>query len=133
MAKVLKDLKYTESHEWVKVEGGKARIGITDYAQHAMGDIVYVELPEEGAEFSTGSDLCVVESVKGANDVYAPVSGTVVEVNSGLEDSPELLNEDAYANWIVVLEMSDTSELDNLLDGEAYEKLCDSLETKEGA
>jgi glycine cleavage system H protein len=74
-----------------------------------------------------------VESVKGANDVYAPVSGTVVEVNSGLEDSPELLNEDAYANWIVVLEMSDTSELDNLLDGEAYEKLCDSLETKEGA
>ncbi|MDD2205973.1 MAG: glycine cleavage system protein GcvH [Aminobacterium sp.] len=133
MAKVLKDIKYTESHEWVKVENGKARIGITDYAQHAMGDIVYVELPEEGSDYSAGSDLCVVESVKGANDVYAPISGTVTENNTELEDSPELLNEDAYTNWITIIEMSDTSELDNLLDWEAYEKLCDSLETKEGA
>ncbi|HCA40794.1 MAG TPA: glycine cleavage system protein GcvH [Aminobacterium sp.] len=133
MAKVLKELKYTETHEWVKVEDGKARIGITDYAQHAMGDIVYVELPEEGAEVSAGSDFCVVESVKGANDVYSPVSGTIVESNSELEDSPELVNEDPYASWIAVLEMSDPSELDNLLDWEAYKKLCDSLETQEGA
>jgi glycine cleavage system H protein len=133
MAKVLKDLKYTESHEWVKVEDGKARMGVSDYAQHAMGDVVFVELPEEGEEFSAGDDFCVVESVKGANDVYAPVSGKVVEVNTEVEDSPEAINEDAYSSWIAVIEMSDPSEVDNLLDGEAYEELCKKLEAEEGA
>lgn len=133
MAKVLKDLRYTETHEWIKVEDGKARMGVSDYAQHAMGDVVFVELPEEGAEFSKGDDLCVVESVKGANDIYAPVSGKVVEVNTEVEDSPEAINEDAYASWIAVIELSDPSEVDNLLDGEAYEELCRKLEAEEGA
>ena len=132
MAKILKDLKYTENHEWAKIEGKTMKVGVTDYAQHAMGDIVYVELPDKGADFKAGGDLCVVESVKGANDVYSPLSGKVTEVNSELEDSPELINSDPYGSWIAEMELSDPSEGDKLLDGEAYEKLCAKLEAEEG-
>ena len=132
MAKILKDLKYTENHEWAKIEGKTMKVGVTDYAQHAMGDIVYVELPDTGADFRAGEDLCVIESVKGANDVYSPLSGKVTEVNSELEDSPELINSDPYGSWIAEMELSDPSEGDKLLDGEAYEKLCEKLEAEEG-
>ncbi|GAB1399908.1 glycine cleavage system protein GcvH [Aminivibrio sp.] len=132
MAKVQKDLKYTENHEWAKIEGKTMKVGVTDYAQHAMGDIVYVELPDTGADFRAGEDLCVIESVKGANDVYSPLSGKVTEVNSELEDSPELINSDPYGSWIAEMELSDPSEGDKLLDGEAYEKLCEKLEAEEG-
>ena len=132
MAKVLKGLKYTENHEWAKIEGKTMKVGVTDYAQHAMGDIVYVELPDKGTDFKAGGDLCVVESVKGANDVYSPLSGKVTEVNSELEDSPELINSDPYGSWIAEMELSDPSEGDKLLDGEAYEKLCEKLEAEEG-
>ena len=132
MAKVLKGLKYTENHEWAKIEGKTMKVGVTDYAQHAMGDIVYVELPDTGADFKVGADLCVVESVKGANDVYSPLSGKVTEVNSELEDSPELINSDPYGSWIAEMELSNPSEGDKLLDGEAYEKLCAKLEAEEG-
>ena len=132
MAKVSKDRKYTENHEWAKIEGTTMKVGVTDYAQHAMGDIVYVELPDTGADFRAGEDLCVIESVKGANDVYSPLSGKVTEVNSELEDSPELINSDPYGSWIAEMELSDPSEGDKLLDGEAYEKLCEKLEAEEG-
>ena len=132
MSKVLKDRKYTESHEWVKIEGNMARIGVTDFAQHAMGDVVYVELPEVGASFAKGDDFCVVESVKGANDVYAPLSGKVVKVNEGLDDAPETVNQDAFGSWIAEIECSDLSEADGLMDAAAYEKLVDELEKKEG-
>ena len=132
MAKVQQDLKYTENHEWAKIEGKTMKVGVTDYAQHAMGDIVYVELPDTGTDFRAGEDLCVIESVKGANDVYSPLSGKVTEVNSELEDSPELINSDPYGSWIAEMELSDPSEGDKLLDGEAYEKLCEKLEAEEG-
>jgi glycine cleavage system H protein len=119
------DLKYTKTHEWVKVEGNKAKVGITYHAQEQLNDIVYVELPEVGTEVSKGDSLAVVESVKAASDVYAPVSGKVVAVNSALEDSPELLNEDPYANWMVEIEMSNPSEVDELLGPEEYKKVIE--------
>lgn len=128
MADIRDGLKYTKEHEWIKVEGNKGRIGISDYAQHAMGDIVFVELPEVGASVSAGGDFCVVESVKGANDVYSPASGKVVEVNEALEDSPEAINEDPFGSWIAVIEISDPSELDALMDSKAYGSFCDSQE-----
>lgn len=126
MANIPADLKYTKDHEWLKMEGDKAVMGITDYAQHAMGDIVYVELPEIGAEVEAHGDVVVVESVKGANDVFSPVTGKVCEVNEALDESPELLNEDAYANWIVKLE--NVTEPDDLLDAAAYAKLVAEAE-----
>ncbi len=132
MAKVQEGLFYTETHEWVRVEGRKAWIGVTDFAQHAMGDVVYVELPEVGRTVSKGDDFCVVESVKGANDVYAPLSGKVVEVNDALEDSPERVNEDAYGSWIAILELSDPSESAQLLTWEAYRTFVAETERKEG-
>ncbi|GAB6280160.1 MAG: glycine cleavage system protein GcvH [Thermovirga sp.] len=132
MANMPEELRYTETHEWIKVEEGKAWIGVTDFAQHAMGDVVYVELPEIGKAVSRGEDFCVVESVKGANDVYAPLSGTILEVNGELEDSPELVNADAYGSWIAVLEISDPSEIDHLLTWDAYRKLVAETEKKEG-
>ena len=132
MANVLEGLLYTETHEWVKVDGKKAWVGVTDFAQHAMGDVVYVELPAVGFEVAKGGDLCVVESVKGANDVYAPLSGQVIEVNSALEDSPELVNSDAYGSWLVVMEISDPSETAQLLSWEAYKKFLAETEKKEG-
>ncbi|MDY6206972.1 MAG: glycine cleavage system protein GcvH [Prevotella sp.] len=124
MAKFLEGLYYSESHEYVRVEGDFAYIGITDYAQHALGNIVYVDLPEVDDEIEAESDFGAVESVKAASDLVSPVSGTVVEVNEALEDSPELLNQDAFENWIVKVKLSDKSELDGLMDAKAYEDFC---------
>lgn len=124
MSKVLEGLKYAESHEWVKVEGDIAVIGISDFAQHSMGDLSYVDMPSVGDEVATGEEFGAVESVKAASDLISPVSGTVIEVNEALEDEPELLNEDPYANWIIKVQMSEPGEVDSLLDAAAYEKLC---------
>ena len=124
MAKVIEGLYYSESHEYVKVEGDFAYVGITDYAQHALGNVVYVDMPEVDDEVEAGEDFGAVERVKAASDLISPVSGTVVEVNEALEDKPELLNEDAFANWIMKVELSDKTELDNLMDAAAYEELC---------
>ena len=123
MSKTLEGLYYSESHEWVKVEGNVAIIGITDFAQHAMGDLSYVDMPEVDDELEKGEEFGAVESVKAASDLYSPVSGTVIEINEELEDAPELLNQDAFANWIVKVEMSDSSELEALMDAAAYEAM----------
>ena len=124
MAKVIEGLFYSESHEYVKVEGDFAYVGITDYAQHALGNVVYVDMPEVDDEVEADEYFGAVESVKAASDLISPVSGTVVEVNEALEDKPELLNEDAFENWIMKVQMSDKSELDALMDAAAYEELC---------
>lgn len=124
MSKVLEGLKYAESHEWVKVEGDIAVIGISDFAQHSMGDLSYVDMPSVGDDVAAGEEFGAVESVKAASDLISPVSGTVIEVNEALEDEPELLNEDPYANWIIKVQMSEPGEVDSLLDASAYEKLC---------
>lgn len=126
MSKVLEGLHYAESHEWVKVDGDIATIGISDYAQHALGNIVYVDMPEVGDEVTAGEDFGAVESVKAASDLICPVSGEVVEINEALEDTPEAINEDAYSNWIIKVKMSDPGEVDALLDPAAYEKLCEN-------
>ena len=120
MSKVLEGLLYSESHEWVKVEGGIAVIGVTDFAQSEMGDITYVDAPEEGDEVVRGEEFGALESVKASSDLYSPVSGKVVEVNEELQDAPEKVNEDAYAAWIIKVEMSDPSELESLMDAAAY-------------
>ena len=122
MAKVIEGLYYSESHEYVRVEGDYGYVGVTDYAQRALGNVVYVDMPEVDDEVEAGEDFGAVESVKAASDLYSPVSGTVVEVNEALEDAPELINQDAFANWIIKVELSDKSELDNLMDAAAYEK-----------
>ena len=124
MAKVIEGLYYSESHEFVKVEGNIASIGLTDYAQQALGNIVYVDLPDVDDEIEAGDDFGAVESVKAASDLSTPVSGTVVEVNEALEDTPELINQDAFGAWIIKVELSDTSELDNLMDAKKYEEFC---------
>lgn len=124
MATVLEGLYYSESHEYVKVEGDTAYVGITDFAQHALGNVVYVDLPEVDDEVTAGEEFGAVESVKAASDLNSPVSGTIVEVNEELEDAPELLNKDAFANWIIKVTLSDKSELDNLMDAKAYEAFC---------
>ena len=116
------DLRYSREHEWVRVEDGRARVGITDYAQDALGDVVFVQLPEAGADVTAAATCCEVESTKSVSEVYAPVSGTVVEVNDALEDAPEQINEDPYGDgWLFVIEMSNPAELDALLDAAAYE------------
>ncbi len=118
------DLKYTESHEWLKEEGEIAKVGITDHAQSELTDIVFVELPEVGKEIKKGEELCVVESVKSVSELYAPVSGKIVNVNKKLEDAPETINESPYdEGWLVEIEVQDKSEIDNLLDAESYKKL----------
>ena len=124
MAKTVEGLYYSESHEWVKVEGDVAIIGITDFAQLAMGDLSYVDMPEVDDELEAGEEFGAVESVKAASDLFCPVSGTVVEINEALEDAPELLNEDAFANWIMNVKMNDPSELEGLMDAAAYEAMC---------
>ena len=123
MSKVLEGLKYSESHEWVKVEGNVAVIGVSDFAQKEMGDITYVDLPEVGDEVVAGEEFGALESVKAASDLFAPVSGEVIEVNEELADTPEKVNEDAYASWIIKVEMSDPSQVDALLDAAAYKSL----------
>ncbi|MDD5784530.1 MAG: glycine cleavage system protein GcvH [Prevotella sp.] len=128
MAKVIEGLYYSESHEYVRVEGEYGYVGISDYAQHALGNIVYVDMPEVDDEVVAGEDFGAVESVKAASDLISPVSGTVVEVNEALEDEPELVNKDAFENWIMKVELSDKAELDNLMDAAAYEKFCENEE-----
>ena len=124
MRKVIEGFYYSESHEFVKVEGNIAIVGITDYAQQQLGNVVYVDMPEVDDEVSQGEDFGAVESVKAASDLISPVSGTVVEVNTALEEHPELINEDAFENWIMKVEMSDAGELANLLDAKGYEAIC---------
>lgn len=120
MSKIIEGLYYSESHEFVKVEGNVGIVGITDYAQHELGNVVYVDMPEVDDEVSQGEEFGAVESVKAASDLMSPVSGTVVEVNEALEDEPGLINKDAFENWIIKVEISDASELDNLMNAEAY-------------
>ena len=125
MAKIEEGLYYSESHEYVRVEGNFGFIGITDYAQNALGNVVYVDMPEVDDEVTAGEEFGAVESVKAASDLISPISGTVVEINEALEDEPELLNQDAFANWIIKVELSDTSELDELMDASAYQAFCE--------
>ena len=116
--------KYSKEHEWVFLENEVATVGITNHAQESLGDIVFIELPEIGKSIKMGDQVGVVESVKAASDIYTPVSCTVTEVNEELEDSPELLNEDAYANWMAIVELSDASELDDLMNSKEYDEYC---------
>lgn len=125
MAKVIEGLYYSESHEFIRVEGEFGYIGITDYAQHALGNVVYVDMPEVDDEVEAGEEFGAVESVKAASDLISPVSGTVLEVNEALEDQPELLNADAFENWIIKVELSDKTELDNLMEAAEYEAFCE--------
>ncbi len=126
------NLKYTQKHEWVLVKGSSATVGITDYAQGALGDITFVELPKTGKVVKQFEELSVVESVKAANDIFSPLSGKISEVNSALENSPELLNKDPYGEgWICKLEDINTQEIDNLLSKEKYEKFVQGLSKKD--
>ncbi|MEQ3697513.1 MAG: glycine cleavage system protein GcvH [Pseudomonadales bacterium] len=126
MSNIPAELKYIDSHEWIRIEGDFAVVGVTDHAQDSLGDVVFVELPEVGAELSQGEESGVVESVKAASDIYSPLSGEVVEVNGLLEDAPETVNESPYVDgWFYKLRLTDTSELDGLLDAEAYQDICE--------
>jgi len=127
MSNIPSELKYATSHEWVRNEGdGTVTVGITEHAQDLLGDMVFVELPDVDDEVSTGDDICVAESVKAASDIYAPVSGKVVAVNEDLEDSPELVNSDAFGDgWLFKIKMDDAGELENLLDAEGYANSID--------
>ena len=125
MAKVLEGLYYSESHEYVRVEGDFGYIGITDYAQNALGNVVYVDMPEVDDEVTAGEEFGAVESVKAASDLMSPVTGVVVEVNEDLEDQPELINSDAYANWIIKVTIADKGELNDLMDVKAYAEFCE--------
>ncbi|MBP3737487.1 MAG: glycine cleavage system protein GcvH [Muribaculaceae bacterium] len=123
MSKIIEGLCYSESHEYVKVEGEFGYIGITDYAQHELGNVVYVDMPEVDDEVTAGEEFGAVESVKAASDLVSPVSGTVVEVNEALEDEPGLINKDAFENWIIKVQLSDKSELEGLMDAAAYKAM----------
>ena len=120
MSKIIEGLRYSETHEWVKIEDGIAIIGVTDFAQKEMGDITYVDMPAEEDEVNAGEEFGALESVKASIDLISPVRGEVCEVNAELEDSPELINSDPYANWIIKVKISDESELDALMDAAAY-------------
>lgn len=124
MAKTMEGLLYSESHEWVKVEGDIALVGISDYAQHSLGALSYVDMPEEDDNVVCGEEFGAVESVKAASDLISPVTGTVLETNSELEDAPELLNTDPYGAWIIKVKMDDRSELDSLMSPAEYEAYC---------
>jgi glycine cleavage system H protein len=126
MSNVPDDLRYTSDHEWVRLEGGQVRIGITDYAQDALGDVVFVQLPEPGSKVEAGASFSEVESTKSVSDIYAPVAGTVVEVNNELADAPQRLNEDPYGEgWICLIEPADPSAFEGLLDAAGYQALID--------
>ncbi|KAJ1397115.1 Single hybrid motif [Sesbania bispinosa] len=128
---VVKDLKYADSHEWVKVDGNSATVGITDHAQDHLGDVVYVELPEVGAAVTQGGSFGAVESVKATSDINSPVSGKVVEVNEELNSSPALVNSSPYGDgWIIKVEISNNGELNNLMDSEQYTKFCEEEDSK---
>ena len=132
MSDIPQDLKYTEEHEWVRMEGSVGVCGITDYAQEMLTDIVYVELPEVDIEIGQGEQVAVVESVKAVSDVYAPLSGTIVEINEELEDSPEMLNDDPYGEgWIFKIEVENDDELEELMDAEEYAAFIESMEEDE--
>ena len=124
MAKVIEGLYYSESHEYVRVEGEYGYVGITDYAQHQLGNVVYVDMPEVDDDVTAGEEFGAVESVKAASDLISPISGTVVEVNEVLEDEPEQINKDAFANWIMKVKLSDASELEGLMFASQYEEIC---------
>lgn len=124
MSKIIEGLLYSESHEWVKVDGNVAIIGVSDFAQEEMGDITYVDLPSEGDEVNAGEDFGALESVKASSELYSPVSGTIVAVNTELEDAPEKVNEEPYTSWIIKVEMSDKKELDALMNAAAYEAVA---------
>jgi glycine cleavage system H protein len=120
------DLRYTEEHEWVRVDGTIARVGITDYAQDALGDVVYVDLPQVGATVAAMASCCEVESTKSVSEIFSPVSGTVGEINTDLSDTPQMINEDPYGKgWIFAVEMSDPAQLDGLMDAAAYQAFLD--------
>lgn len=123
MSKIINGLKYSETHEWVKVEGEIAIIGVTDYAQKEMGDITYVDMPDAGEVVEKEEEFGALESVKASSDLFSPVSGTVVERNDALEDAPELVNEDPYGNWIIKVQMRDPAELEELMDAEGYKDM----------
>ena len=125
MSKLIEGLKYSETHEWVKVEGDIATVGVTDFAQSEMGDITYVDMPEVDDEVSKDEEFGALESVKASSDLVSPVSGTVVENNAALEDAPELINQDPYENWIIKVKMSDPSELEALMDAAAYKAMIE--------
>ena len=125
MSKVIEGLYYSESHEFVRIEGEYAYVGITDYAQHQLGNVVYVDMPDVDDEVAQGEEFGAVESVKAASDLISPVTGTVVEVNEELADNPQLINEDAFSNWIIMVKADDTEELKNLLDAKGYEAICE--------
>ena len=125
MSKVIEGLYYSESHEFVRIEGEYAYVGITDYAQHQLGNVVYVYMPDVDDEVAQGEEFDAVESVKAASDLISPVTGTVVEVNEELADNPQLINEDAFSNWIIKVKVDDTEELKNLLDAKGYEAICE--------
>ncbi|XP_062094953.1 glycine cleavage system H protein 2, mitochondrial [Humulus lupulus] len=130
-ASVVKDFKYADSHEWVKVDGNSATVGITDHAQDHLGDVVYVELPEVGASVTQGESFGAVESVKASSDIYSPVSGKVTEVNEELSTSPGLVNGSPYENgWIMKVEISESSEVKNLMDSDQYSKFCEEEDAK---
>ncbi|MDD3074437.1 MAG: glycine cleavage system protein GcvH [Eubacteriales bacterium] len=123
--KIPQDLKYTRDHEWVKIEGNLVKVGITDFAQHELGDIVFVELPELEEEFAEGDAFAVLESVKAAADVYAPLAGVVVEINEELEDDPSLVNSDPYGNgWLAVFELAEDEEISGLMDAAEYQQFA---------
>lgn len=125
MSKVIEGLLYTDSHEWVKIEGEYAYIGITDFAQHQLGNIVYVDIPEVGDEIKQGDEFGAVESVKAASDLLSPVSGEIVEINEKLTDEPELINKNAFDSWMLKVKLSDAGELKKLMDSKAYAEICD--------
>lgn len=125
MSAIIENILYTDSHEWVKVEGEYAYIGITDFAQHQLGNIVYVDLPEVGDQLKQGEEFGAVESVKAASDLFSPVSGEVVEVNDTLSNEPEALNKNAFDSWMLKIKLSDTTELSGLLDAKAYAAICE--------
>ena len=125
MSKVIEGLYYSESHEFVRIEGEYAYVGITDYVQHQLGNVVYVDMPDVDDEVAQGEEFGAVESVKAASDLISPVTGTVVEVNEELADNPQLINEDAFSNWIIKVKVDDTEELKNLLDAKGYEAICE--------
>ncbi len=125
MSKVLENLKYSATHEWIKVEGDEALVGITDYAQHHLGEVVFVDLPSIGDTFNKDEEFGAVESVKAASDLNMPVSGEVIEINDDLEDNPNSINKDCYSNYLLKIKLSDVNELDDLMDSVAYSKYCE--------
>lgn len=126
--KIEEGLKYSKEHEWIKVTGDEAMVGITDFAQHSLGEIVYIELPEAGDEMEAGDVLSAIDSIKAASDVFMPVTGEILKVNGDLSGTPEKINSDPYGSWIAIIKISDAKELESLMDAKKYEEFCGSEE-----